>query len=118
MRSGEDGTDLALDVEVDAGGDAVFGDFLAVQPHLQFGDSRPLHPAHALGGLGNRILGGTGEAVLRNPYNLDDLLSHDMPPLNCGTLAPAADKRAMNPCDSRPVNPARVFGLFESSSHR
>jgi hypothetical protein len=72
---------LALNFKVDASGCPVLGNFLAVNHHLEFRNARPLHAAHGLGGFGNGILGGFGEALFGISDDFDDFLRHGLPPL-------------------------------------
>src|SRR5712692_10846652 len=68
---------LPLNVKVNAGPRSILGDLLAINQHFKFGHARPLHAAHRLGGFGNGILSGFGEALFGRTHNLDDFLGHD-----------------------------------------
>src|SRR5713226_7058114 len=67
---------LPLNVKVNAGRRSILGDLLAINQHFKFSYARPLHAAHRLGGFGNGILSGFGEALFGRTHNLDDFLGH------------------------------------------
>src|SRR5712692_6136680 len=69
-------TTLSLNVKVNAGRRSILGDLLAINQHFKFSYARPLHAAHRLGGFGNGILSGFGEALFGRTHNLDDFLCH------------------------------------------
>src|SRR5713101_5171855 len=69
-------TSLPLNVKVNAGRHSILGDLLAINQHFKFSHARPLHAAHRLGGFGNGILSGFGEALFGRTHNLDDFLGH------------------------------------------